>query len=292
MADPAESTETTPLGQGNLLAGERVQLLARSLEGLAERLQADLQPRINDCTVRPGPITQTTLPALCQEPSDIAVIRTSYELAFGLLVTDLGLALSMVEVLCGGKGDGEHEARPLSTVETSLMDLVLEPILSNGADQFDLGRSELCFHVASATSLPEAPPEPALALPLEFTIGSVEGAIVFGLTGSQLQTCIEKIDRRLAGQHAERRQRPNALVRQAMAPVPVELVVGFDPLPAPARQLAELQVGDVLRTGQPVTRSLVARIGAERLFTVRPAQRGQRLVAELTGRADNERGTG
>ncbi|MEL6984477.1 MAG: FliM/FliN family flagellar motor C-terminal domain-containing protein, partial [Actinomycetota bacterium] len=65
-----------------------------------------------------------------------------------------------------------------------------------------------------------------------------------------------------------------------------ELIAGFEPLQVPARQLADLQIGDVIRTRQSVSRPLVARVGGERLFHIRAAQRGQRLVAELTGHAD------
>ncbi|MEL7156772.1 MAG: FliM/FliN family flagellar motor switch protein, partial [Actinomycetota bacterium] len=72
--------------------------------------------------------------------------------------------------------------------------------------------------------------------------------------------------------------------------VPVELIVGFDSIRVPARILADLQEGDVLRTGQLISQSLVARVGTERVFSVRAAQQGQRLVAEVTGRIASKEG--
>ena len=109
-------------------------------------------------------------------------------------------------------------------------------------------------------------------------------------TLGQLQQYNESLDRRLAGRSSSRRSGPTANTIRAMQPVEVDLVVGFDPLRIPAGKLAGLQVGDVLRTRQSVSRHLVARVGSERIFAVRPAQRGQRLVAELIAPIDMDRG--
>ncbi|MDH4365452.1 MAG: FliM/FliN family flagellar motor switch protein, partial [Acidimicrobiia bacterium] len=122
-------------------------------------------------------------------------------------------------------------------------------------------------------------------------VGNVEGRLVLGLAMGHLQTYSEEMDRRIAGRVPARTSTVNVRAARAVAPVPVELAVGFDLFRVPAGQLAGLRVGDVVRTGQSVTRPLVGRIGPERLFHVRAAQRGQRLVAEVMGKLDPGKAT-
>lgn len=110
--------------------------------------------------------------------------------------------------------------------------------------------------------------------------------MVVAMSASQLQTYSEEVDRRIAGLLASKDDEPNPQIMRAVQPVVVELIAGFEPLQVPARQLADLQIGDVIRTRQSISRPLIARVGGERLFHIRAAQRGQRLVAELTGHVD------
>ena len=124
--------------------------------------------------------------------------------------------------------------------------------------------------------------------------------MTIAMSASQLQDYSEEVDRRIAGLLASKSDEPNAQIVRAVQPVVVELIAGFEPLQVSARQLADLQIGDVIRTRQSINRPLIARVGGERLFHIRAAQRGQRLVAELTGHAnghggdnggDNDRGS-
>jgi flagellar motor switch protein FliM len=208
-----------------------------------------------------------------------------------VIVTDLALALSMVSMLCGGPSQpSTTDIRPLSRLEMGVIDLLLNPLIDLTAQAFDIGPVELGMHVSTAAALPESQPEPALAVPLDVVVGPVEGQMTLCLTLGQLQSYSEELDRRAAGRTGIASTTPNWLTIRAVRPVEVELVVGFEPLRVPAGMLAGLQVGDVLRTRQSVSRSLVARIGTERIFNVRAAQRGQRLVAELVSPVDLEGG--
>lgn len=283
MADQSGVSELNPFQQTRLLTTERSQLFMRTAETLAERLEEELSRWLTDSTVKSEPVEQCLIADLAQADTDLAIVKSSYHLSHAVIATDLKLALSIVAVLCGGVGQPPPEVRPLSRLEMGVFDLVLQPVLDLASTLFTVGPCELGTHVNNASALPDSQPEPAISIPLLLSVANIEGRLTIGLTAGQLQTYSEDLDRRIAGRLATKKGAPNVHLVRAVRPMPVDLIVGFDLMRVPAGQLADLQVGDVLRTGQMVSKNLVARVGAERIFRVRAAQRGQRLVAELIG---------
>jgi flagellar motor switch protein FliM len=290
VAETSLVSEGSPFHQARPLTSERAQLFARTAESLAERFEDELSRWLSESTVRAGPIRQALITDLVDPETDLAVVKAKYHLTHGVIATDLQLALSLVSMLCGGLGDSGHDIRPLSRLEMGVLDLLLNPLIDLTAELFDLGPVELGTHAANALALPDSQLEPAIGVPLKLAVGSVEGKMTVGLTLGQLQTYSQELDRRVAGRLTSGSGAPNALTVRAVRPVQVELVVGFEPLRVPAGTLAGLQIGDVLRTRQSVSGGLVARIGSERIFNVRAAQRGQRLVAEMVSPVELEPG--
>lgn len=295
-ADPGGVEEESVVSEGNpfqqtrALTPERAQLFMRSAEALAERYEDELARWLSDSSVRAEPVEQTRIPDMDQDETDLCVIKAKFHLTHGVIVIDLHLALGIVSMLCGGIGQAVPEIRPLSRLEMGVFDLVLEPLMDLSNTLFDTGPLELGTHVTNASALPDSAPEAAVAFPLQMKVGNIEGRITIGLTLAQLQEFSEELDRRIAGRQLSKSTAPSRQTVRAVRPVPVELVVGFEPMRVPAGQLAGLQVGDVLKTRQSVSKNLVARIGQERVFTVRAGQRGQRLVAEVVARIDKDKG--
>ena len=283
VAETTAVSELNPFQQARLLTAERSQLFMRTAETLAEQIEEELARWLSDSTVRPEPVEQIIVSSLTQTDIDLTIVKTSFHLSYGVIVTDLELAMSIVSVLCGGTGQLPPDVRPLSRLEMGVFDLILQPLLDMATQLFAVGPGQLGTHVTTATALPESQPEPAIAIPFLLTVASIKGKLTVVFTASQLQAYGEDLDRRIAGRLATKKDTPNVHVANAIRPVPIDLIIGFDLMQVPAGQLAGLQVGDVLRTGQSVSKSLVARVGSERVFHVRAAQRGQRLVAELIG---------
>jgi flagellar motor switch protein FliM len=278
-------SELNPFRQTRLLTTERAQLFTRTAETLAERLGDEVGRWLPDATVQPGQVEQTTIVEMAKPETDLAVVKSSFHLSYGIIATDLNLALSIVATLCGGVGQPPPEVlRPLSRLEMGVFDLVLTPMLDQATRLFEVGDCEIGNHVANVLGLPDTQHEPIIAVPLQLTVGSIEGHVTVGFTASQLQVYLEELDRRIAGRLASKQDTPSIQIVRAVKPVPVDMVVGFELLDVPAGQLANLQIGDVLLTKQLMSKSLVARVGSERIFNVRAAQRGQRLVAEIIGR--------
>ncbi|MEM7273207.1 MAG: FliM/FliN family flagellar motor switch protein [Actinomycetota bacterium] len=283
MADSTPVADNNPFQQARLLTNDRAQMVSRTGEKLAEVFQDELSRWLSDPKVVPGAPEQTTLVDMVTPNTDLVVVKSLYQTTYGLITIDQQLALGMVAVLCGGLAQPAPDTRPLSRLETGVIDLLLQPLLAISIELFELEPAELGAHFATASALPHHQPDPVIMVPLTVTVSGIEGTVTVGLTATMLQRYSEEMDRRIAGQIAAKRDEPNVQIVRAVQPVTVELIAGFEPLQVPARQLVGLQVGDVLRTRQSITRPLVARVGGERLFQIRAAQEGQRLVAELTG---------
>ncbi len=285
-------SEGNPFQQARPLTAERAQLFSRSTEAMCERLQEELGRWLGETRVHADPVETTMIPAVAAQPDHhLTLIKARFHMSHGITAIELKLALTLVSMLCGGIATPVIDIRPLTRLEMGVLDLVLGPMLAVVSETFDTGPLEVGAHLSHVTSLPDSKPEPAVSVPLEVKVGNVVGRLVLALTMGQLQTYSEEMDRRIAGRVPARTNTVNARAARAVAPVPVELAVGFDLFRVPAGQLAGLRVGDVVRTGQSVTRPLVGRIGTERLFHVRAAQRGQRLVAEVTGKLDPGKAT-
>lgn len=290
MAQTTADAQANPFEQIHLLDENRAQFFLRSAESLAERLEETLSRWLSDLTITPGPPEEVQLTEMIGEDNDVALVTAEYHLGSGLVVSDLPLALALITTMCGGNPIPAPEVRPLTRLEIGVFNLLLTPVVQSAYELFMVGPSTLGLHVSGVSGLPDAKMEPGIAVPLEVTMGEVSGTIALGFTATHLQTYLEELDRRNAGRLAKKKDTRNEQLVTSVRAVPMELVVGFDTVKIPAGVLADLQVGDVLRTGQMLSQSLIARVGSERLFSVRAAQQGQRLVAEVTGRIASDEG--
>lgn len=289
MAQTAHA-QTNPFEQIHLLNDDRSQFFLRTAETLAEQLEEVLSRWLSDLSVTAGQPIELLLPEMATDDSDIAVVTTEYHLSTGLVVSDLPLALAVIATMCGGNPNASPDVRPLTRLEIGVYKLVLAPVVETAAKLFMVGPASVGLHVVGASGLGDSKVEPGICIPLEIRMGEVSGLISIGFTAGHLQAYVQELDRVHAGRMATKRDEQNQLLAASVRYVPLELVVGFESVRVPARVLADLQEGDVLRLGQLISQSLVARVGNERLFSVRAAQRGQRLVAEVTGRIASKEG--
>ncbi len=271
-------------GVSRLLSVDRLVFFGRVVEVLAERFGEELGRWVGEVEVVPGELVEVGgFVELGVEGRDLAVIRPPLGGGFGLVCSDLGLALSVVELLCGGSGKAVVVDRPLSRLEVGVFDLVLSPLVGLVVELFELGGCEVVGHVSGLSAVGDVA-GPLVGVSLRVRVGEVEGLVVVGLPAGLLGGFVADVDRRIAGEVAAVSDGgPCVEIVRAVRPVSVELVAGFDLLRVPAGELVGLRVGDVIRMGQSVGRPLVGRVGEQRLFQLRPGARGQRLVAEVTG---------
>ncbi len=264
----------------------RAGLFQQAADTLGVRCADELDKWMSDFTVTADAVEQICLLDLGDKSSrHIIVLECDDGVARGLIAIDLNLALGLATLLLGGRPGDYVDARPLTALEAGVLEQLISPFIELIADAYRLNPITIEGHVSETFLLPDLAKEPALEIPVKIEGAELEGRFSFGLYMSTLQRFSESVDRRLAGTTGGRGYRQNSVTQRAVQPIPLDLAVGFDPMPVSARDLAGLQAGDVLRTHHPVTRDLIARVGESTLFMVKAGQLGKRLVAEVVGPA-------
>ncbi len=282
----ASSVEPVNLFEARGLTAGRAGLFQQAADTLGVRCADELDKWMSDFTVTAEAVEQICLLDLGDKSSrHIIVLECDDGVARGLIAIDLDLALGLATLLLGGRPGDYVDARPLTALEAGVLEQLISPFTELIADAYRLNPVAIEGHVSDTFLLPDLVKEPALEIPIKIEGAELEGRFSFGLYMSTLQRFSESVDRRLAGTTGGRRYRQNSVTQRAVQPIPLDLAVGFDPMPVSARDLAGLQAGDVLRTHHPVTRDLIARVGESTLFMVKAGQLGKRLVAEVVGPA-------
>ncbi len=73
-----------------------------------------------------------------------------------------------------------------------------------------------------------------------------------------------------------------ARIEEAVAEVPLELEIAFEPLRVPALEIEGLEVGDVLRLEHRSVEPLTALVGGRPMLRVHPGRPGRHLTVEVT----------
>lgn len=283
--DPKEA-EVDNLFQARGLTAGRAALFQQAADTCGVRCADELDRWMSDFSALAEPIRQISLEDLGDKSArHITVLDCDDGVSRGLIATDLGLALGLATLLLGGRPGDYVDPRPLTALESGVLEQLLRPFVSLIVDAYRLNPIEIEGHVSDTFLLPDLADEPALEVPIKIEGAQLEGTMSFGLYMSSLQRFSESVDRRLAGNAGGRRYRQNSVTQRAVQPVPLDVTVGFEPMPVAAGDLACLQPGDVLRTRHPITRDLVARVGDSTILMVKVGQLGKRLVAEVLGPA-------
>lgn len=194
------------------------------------------------------------------------------------------LALALVAGGVGEQVTALPEDRPLTTVEKSLLELLVRELLLDVLQETWPSPEEIRLELGQFEPFPKwsrlfPPDENVVVCSLAFN-----GP--FGQQNWHLllphQSSLEKLARLGPGQEEEQeelavRPRLEALVRN----VPVQIIVGLGTLEIPLSQLAELGQGDVLILNQRVTDSLTAWVGGLRKFRGCPGRVGSHLAFQI-----------
>lgn len=268
-------------GSGRLTR-QRARLLQAALDEVAREATDVLRLWVDGLRVKAGDVEQRTVSDLLAGVVDHAVLTLPDRVDQGLLVTELALARSLVLTLLGGRGADDGPDRPLTAIETEVLDLVLVRLLECLASVLSLGPVHLGVHQFdpdAATAFDGR--ELMLGIPFHLTSDHFAGRVWVVLGAAALQGFLSEHERHQAPHPPTTRPQDRIRTEAVLHGVTVPVVCGFPSLRVPAGELALLQPGDVLRTGQPTGRSLVVTVGGSPLYGARAGHRGQRLVAEI-----------
>lgn len=199
----------------------------------------------------------------------------------GLIMIDHAVSMSILVHLLGDPTMEIGPERPLTPLEFSVIHLILDPLIDLTTSQLFLGSGGRIIPMEGADSALSAVDHELTFLELEIDTGINKGVIAVGVPAVALQTFAEFVDRRQAGARSKNEGRTSPQALRVLGTVDMEAVVRFNPFPVDAGTITMLTEGDVLRTGHPVHRPLVADIGGKPLYLVEAGQRGERLVVEI-----------
>lgn len=203
----------------------------------------------------------------------------------GRVVTEAELALSLVTGLLGGSGMTVGEPRPLTTVEQRVLDLLTVSCLEAVAKTLLIEGEVSSTHDNDGSFVvgDDDSPEPSVAFDFRVAGPAGGGRLILSFDLWVLQRFSDAVDARLSGRQSVEAAGADPAARNALAAVPVDLVIELGRVTLTAREVVNLQPGDVVRTGLSVDQHPAATIDSIELFDVRLAQRGPRLTAEVLG---------
>lgn len=281
-ADAPTEPTTFDFARPGRLTRERARLIQVALDEVARQTTDALRLWIEGIRVDAGEVEQRTVGDLVSGPVDHAVISLADRGERGVVITEMPLAVSLVLGMLGGAPRSDSANRALTRVETEVLDLVLVRLMERLSSVLSLGAFQIDVHESDPNAV-NFIDERELMMGIPFTLSNdrFSGRLWVVLTSGSFQPFTLEQERRQAGRvlasRPADRSRNEALIQRVTVPV----VCGFAPVRVPARELAFLQPGDVLRTGQATSRDLVFTVGGSPLFAARAGQRGLRLVAEV-----------
>ena len=206
----------------------------------------------------------------------------------GFLRTEQGLALSLVNALLGGGTLPVGAARPLTSIEKRVIDLLLTPIMHAAADVLMLRSVSIARDLNDRfVASKHDEPEPVIGFVMTFTAPVGGGRLIIELELDALELFSDAIDRRLSGRRFAQPVTHHPETASALQTVPIPLSVDLGRMVLSAGEVVGLRLGDVLRVRQPVNEPLTACVGDQELFKVRMGRRSSGLVAEVLSSLGN-----
>ncbi len=264
---------------GSWLNGGRSASFQQSLHEMVRMSEEVLEQWTSKVTVDADELATITIASISDEPMHYVEVALDESGQSAFLLFDTQMALSIVTLMMGGNGD-PGEPRSLTPLEAGLLADVALAMFEQFARELHLGPVRFKAHHADQSTMRDSVRETLMSFGLTLTGHKAGGRCKLIVSPLSLQAHMEIIDRRING----RRRSENAggsAAAAALQPVVVPVVVGFAGIRVPAMDMANLQPGDVIRTGQSLGRQLVASVGNVAVFTVKAGQRGERLVAEV-----------
>jgi flagellar motor switch protein FliM len=212
----------------------------------------------------------------------------------GALELNPTIAFAMIDRMLGGTGGGMAPTRGLTEIEQHVVDGVVKLLLEHLADTWK-GIVDVRFRVSGRDTRPQmlqvaAPNEVVVLVGFDVRIGDARGMLNFCLPASMIEAVGE------AFTHSwQRGNRPASSadaddVRQMLGRVPLTVSATVQTTLS-AREVLDLQPGDLIALGHRVTDAIDGRVNDMTRFKVLPtlvAGRAGMRVRELVGTPEGE----
>lgn len=205
----------------------------------------------------------------------------------------LPIAMAAVDRLLGGIGDGGEAKRPPTEIEAQLIATVIERALRELAYAFE-SLMRIDAHIARAEHNPQfaqigAPSDMVIVISFETKIGSEIGPMSLAMPFDTIVPILDVI----SSQSIVDRDEVEVVsfhhrLDDALRAVPVDLSVRFGTVALGAREILDLQVGDVIPLAHPINEPVTVMVDGLPFFHAVTGRRGKRLACVVTECIGNE----
>lgn len=248
------------------LAREHTRLLEMAYETfsrqwgtqLSSRLRVDSQVTLESVTMQTYDEYVRALPVM----TAMVLCPVESTRATAVVQLPIGAAMTWVDLLLGGRGEGEHPEREFTEIELTLVREVLQSSLGDLGYAFaavmplDVRVSAVQYNPQFVQAVGAS--EPVIIATFSLRVGTRQDTATFMLPADLLLTSLrtnEHVDGRTAEEIAAS-EVAMADLAASVQDVPVDVSVQFRPLTVHPRDVLELSVGDVLTLPHPTARPL------------------------------------
>lgn len=269
------------------LSREHVRILEMALDTLSRQWTTLLTTQLRSvCTVTFASVEQLTYDeyvSSLQTPTSLFVLELEPISGAGMLDVSVPVAMTVVDHLLGGPGREDQPERTFTEIEGMLLHSVFERALAELGYAFE-GVLPLSAHIARTETSPQfaqagSPSDGFLVAGFELIVGSQSCLTTLALPFGDMFAALEKAlqgtssSRERADREAARRQ---VSARLAETPVEVSVVVG--PTLVRMADVVNLQPGDVVRLGHPISEPLAVTSAGMTFAHAVPGSEGARMA--------------
>lgn len=207
------------------------------------------------------------------------------------------LGMTIVDRLLGGPAHSVNASRDMTDIETSLLDRAVQVILNEWCSQWRAMRElrpVLLGHETNGRFLQTSSPDAMmLALGMEARLGDCVEQIQIGFPLFTLEPLLRQMAEGMREHDTATPATPAATPKwnPELDDIPITVTAEWEGLELTARELGNLQPGDVLMLDSRCANEVQVRLGGATKFTGRPGTRNQAWAVELTRRVSSSNST-
>jgi flagellar motor switch protein FliM len=203
---------------------------------------------------------------------------------FAIIDTDIDLAFSLIDRLLGGKGEPLAEPRELTSIEQTVAKTIVTTLvreiewawsslaqLKMGVQAFAIGAEAFQIY-GSSTSI--------VAVEMKVTTDSTEGTICIGYPYPMFEPVLREIAKTLT--FRTKREPDEKTMSQLISVVPMALAARLPVSMVKIKDIANLEVGDVIVLDTHVGDEVDLLVEGKRLFQARPGEHRGALAVKVT----------
>jgi flagellar motor switch protein FliM len=202
----------------------------------------------------------------------------------GVMVLDQSLTFPFIDLLLGGNGAADQEAREITEIEEQILEGVVQILCR----ELETAWQSLGLQFVSEQRLQPAqiqslmpPNEKALALSFEIKLPASRGMLNVLFPAVVSNVLLRKLSREVAYQRPHGSAATNEWLRSRVLDCPFTVELDATSISVPVSALLQLQPGAVLRLQHPLCQTPKLVITGQEMFEAVPARKGATRAAQV-----------